>query len=141
MRWLPSVTRQAVRLPLAWTEVAMAHAAHGNRSGVPAWVEPMLTKPDGSRLRSGPEWTYEYKLDGYRCCMRLAPDGTTVLTSRNGLDFPAEFADLAGVLGDPLKGQAAVLDGEIVVYNEHGQIDFGLMQERRGRYQKHRSSV
>ena len=119
----------------------MAHAAHGDRSGVPAWVEPMLAKPDGGRLRSGPEWTYEYKLDGYRCCMRLAPDGTTVLTSRNGIDFTAEFAELAGVLGDALKGRAAVLDGEIVVYNEHGQIDFGLMQERRGRYQKHRSSV
>jgi bifunctional non-homologous end joining protein LigD len=65
--------------------------------------------------------------------MRIGPDGTTVLTSRNGIDFTAEFPTLTGVLGD---GRAAVLDGEIVVYNDAGQIDFGLLQERRGRFQK-----
>ncbi|MEV6908374.1 DNA ligase D [Amycolatopsis sp. NPDC051071] len=105
--------------------------------GVPGWVNPMLASPDGGRLREGPEWAYEYKLDGYRACMRIAPDGTTVLTSRNGIDFTAEFSDLAGVLAEALEGQAAVLDGEIVVYNEAGQIDFGALQERRGRYQTH----
>jgi bifunctional non-homologous end joining protein LigD len=100
----------------------------------------MLAKPDGGRLRSGPQWAYEYKLDGYRAAMRVAPTGTTVLTSRNGIDFTAEFASLAGVLAEGLDGRAAVLDGEIVVYNEAGQVDFGLLQERRGRYQKHHSA-
>jgi bifunctional non-homologous end joining protein LigD len=109
-------------------------------SHVPDWVEPMLAKADGGRLREGPEWGYEYKLDGYRACMQIAADGTTVLTSRNGIDFTHEFADLAGVLAPALDGRPAVLDGEIVVYNEAGQIDFGLLQERRGRYQTHRSS-
>ncbi|QXV56577.1 hypothetical protein CVV72_05780 [Amycolatopsis sp. TNS106] len=33
-------------------------------AGVPKWVEPMVAKPDGGRLRESPEWTYEYKLDG-----------------------------------------------------------------------------
>ncbi|OKA03546.1 DNA ligase D [Amycolatopsis regifaucium] len=101
----------------------------------------MLAKPDGGRLREGPEWTYEYKLDGYRACMSIAADGTTVLTSRNGIDFTDEFPDLAGVLTEALDGRSAVLDGEIVVYDDAGQIDFGLLQERRGRYQTHRSSV
>ncbi|HEX5407762.1 MAG TPA: DNA ligase D [Pseudonocardiaceae bacterium] len=100
----------------------------------------MLAKPDGGRLRSGAEWAYEYKLDGYRAAMRIAADGTTVLTSRNGIDFTDEFASLAGVVAGGLEGRAAVLDGEIVVYNEAGQVDFGLLQERRGRYQKHRSA-
>ncbi|WP_410659532.1 DNA ligase D [Amycolatopsis sp. lyj-112] len=98
----------------------------------------MLAKPDGGRLRSAAGWAYEYKLDGYRCCMAVAPDGTTVLTSRNGIDFTAEFAELAGVLGPALDGTAAVLDGEIVVYNGRGQVEFGALQERRGRYQSHR---
>ncbi|WP_328647692.1 DNA ligase D [Amycolatopsis sp. NBC_00348] len=106
---------------------------------VPAWVEPMLAKADGGRLRSGPEWAYEYKLDGYRAAMRIAPDGTTVLTSRNNIDFTAEFRGVTGVLD--LDGQAALLDGEVVVYNEDGRIDFELMQERRGRYVKHQSSL
>jgi bifunctional non-homologous end joining protein LigD len=100
----------------------------------------MLAKADGGLLRSGPDWAYEFKLDGYRAAMRVAPDGTTVLTSRNGIDFTDEFASLAGVLGPALEGRAAELDGEIVVYNEAGQIDFGLLQERRGRYQRHRGS-
>lgn len=103
---------------------------------IPDWIEPMLAKPDGGRLPAGPEWVYEYKLDGYRAAMRIAPDGTTVLTSRNGIDFTDEFATLAGVLGPALDGRAAVLDGEVVVYNPAGQIDFELLQERRGRYQK-----
>ncbi|MEV6625598.1 hypothetical protein AB0M83_27025 [Amycolatopsis sp. NPDC051106] len=109
-------------------------------SRVPEWITPMLAKPDGDRLRAGAECAYEYKLDGYRARMQIAPDGTTVLTNRNGIDFTHEFADLAGVLAPALDGRAAVLDGEIVVYNDAGQIDFGLLQERRGRYQTHRSS-
>lgn len=109
-------------------------------SRAPGWVTPMLAKPDGGRLHEGPEWAYEYKLDGYRACMQIASDGTTVLTSRNGIDFTYEFADLTGVLAPALDGQPAVLDGEIVVYNDAEQIDFGLMQERRGRYQTHQSS-
>ncbi|MFI9450111.1 DNA ligase D [Amycolatopsis sp. NPDC052450] len=119
----------------------MARTA-GGRGGteVPAWVEPMLAKPDGGRLREGPEWAYEYKLDGYRACMRISPAGTTVLTSRNGIDFTAEFAGLGGVLAEALDGRAAVLDGEIVVYNEAGEIDFGALQERRGRFQTHSTS-
>ncbi|WP_206784932.1 DNA ligase D [Amycolatopsis sp. MtRt-6] len=106
---------------------------------VPAWIEPMLAKADGGRLRSGPEWAYEYKLDGYRAAMRIGQDGTTVLTSRNNIDFTAEFADLAGVLTPALDGRAAYLDGEIVVYGEDGRIDFERMQERRGRYVRHQS--
>ncbi|MET0233260.1 MAG: DNA ligase D [Kibdelosporangium sp.] len=114
----------------------MAGTARGD--DVPAWIEPMLAKPDGGRLRSGSDWAYEYKLDGYRAAMRIAADGSTILTSRNGIDFTGEFAMLTGVLDEALAGRAAVLDGEIVVYNEAGQADFGLMQTRRGRYQKHR---
>lgn len=107
---------------------------------VPAWIDPMLAKPDGGRLREGPRWAYEYKLDGYRVAMRVAATGTTALTSRNGLDLTAEFAELTGVLTEALHGRAAVLDGEVVVYNEAGQIDFGLLQQRRGRFQKHRTA-
>ncbi|WP_173140093.1 DNA ligase D [Kibdelosporangium persicum] len=101
----------------------------------------MLAKPDGGRLRSGPEWVYEYKMDGYRAAMRVAPDGTTILTSRNGIDFTDEFLDLVGVLDEALDGRAAVLDGEIVVYNQEGLVDFGLMQDRRGRYRKHANGL
>jgi bifunctional non-homologous end joining protein LigD len=107
----------------------------------PEWVPPMLAKPDGGTLPSGSGWAYEYKLDGYRAAMRVAADGTTALTSRNGIDFTAEFPTLLGVLAEGLAGVDAVLDGEIVVYNQAGQVDFGLMQERRGRFRKHSGSL
>lgn len=119
----------------------MGRVAHGENAGVPAWVSPMLAKADGGRLRSGPSWAYEYKLDGYRTTMQVAADGTTVLTSRNGIDFTDEFPRLAGVLSAGLQGRAAVLDGEIVVYDPAGQIDFGALQERCGRYRKHSTSL
>jgi bifunctional non-homologous end joining protein LigD len=63
------------------------------------------------------------------------------LTSRNGLDFTQEFPQLAGVPAPGLQGQAAVLDGEIVVCNTAGQSDFGALQDRRGRYRRHHASV
>src|SRR3712207_4643723 len=115
----------------------MARSARDD-ADVPAWIEPMLAKPDRGRLPSGPDWAYEYKLDGYRAAMRIARDGTTILTSRNGIDFTDEFPSLIGVLD--LDGEAAVFDGEIVVYNQAGRVDFGLMQERRGRYRKHQTA-
>ena len=53
--------------------------------------------------------------------MQFAPNGATVLTSRNGIDFTHEFADLTDVLTPALDGRAAVLDGEIVVYTTPGR--------------------
>jgi bifunctional non-homologous end joining protein LigD len=96
----------------------------------------MLASPDRGRLPEGPDYAYEYKYDGYRAIMQVAPDGAMAITSRNGNDLTEEFAVLAGGLGDALGGRAAVLDGELVVLNEAGQPEFGLMQERRGRYQQ-----
>ncbi|MEU3627866.1 hypothetical protein [Amycolatopsis coloradensis] len=64
--------------------------------------------------------------------MRVAGDGTTMLTSRNGNDFTARFPELGGVLTETLGGQRAVLDGEIVALDEHGRPDFGLLQNYAG---------
>ncbi|MEV6900327.1 hypothetical protein [Amycolatopsis sp. NPDC051372] len=62
--------------------------------------------------------------------MRVAADGTTVLTSRNNNDFTGRFPELAGTLADVLGGRRAVLDGEIVALDEAGRPDFGLLQNR-----------
>lgn len=119
----------------------MAATSRHGESSVPAWVEPMLAKPDGGRLPVGPQYSYEDKLDGYRCCARVGTTGTVVLTSRNGLDFTDEFAGLVEPLAAIFDGRAGVLDGEVVAYNTAGRIDFELLQERRGHYQRHHHSV
>ncbi|MGW4485249.1 non-homologous end-joining DNA ligase [Amycolatopsis sp. NPDC004368] len=104
----------------------MAGAA--DRSRVPGPIEPMLATPDGGVLRDGPDYAYEFKWDGYRSIMRVAADGTTVLTSRNNNDFTGRFPELSGVFADALGGRPAVLDGEIVALDEQGHPDFGLLQ-------------
>lgn len=110
-------------------------------SRVPPAVAPMLASPGRGVLPDDPRFAYEYKYDGYRAVMRVAPSGAMTLTSRNDKDITAEFAELADDLGDALGGRAAVLDGELVVLNEYGQPEFALMQERRGRYQQRFSTA
>jgi bifunctional non-homologous end joining protein LigD len=60
----------------------MARTARRGSSLVPEWTKPMLAKPDGGQLRSGPQWTYEYKLD---FCARFEPVGVLLLQG----DHPA----------------------------------------------------
>lgn len=99
------------------------------RPGMPAAIEPMLATPDGGVLRDDPACAYEFKWDGYRAVLRIAPSGETMLTSRNDNDFTPRFPELAGAFGTALGGRAAVLDGEIVALDEHGRPDFGLLQQ------------
>ncbi|UJW29812.1 hypothetical protein L3Q67_31900 [Saccharothrix sp. AJ9571] len=74
---------------------------------------------------------FEWKWDGWRCCLAVAPDGTTRLTSRNGNDLTSYFPELAGTLHDALAGQAGVFDGEIVALNEHARPEFGRLRRCR----------
>ncbi|MEU4674873.1 non-homologous end-joining DNA ligase [Amycolatopsis sp. NPDC023774] len=106
----------------------MAKRVPGDRSVVPGYVEPMLATADGGRLRDDAKYAYEFKWDGYRAIMRVAADGTTVLTSRNNNDFTGRYPELAGAMADALGGRRTVLDGEIVALDEAGRPDFGLLQ-------------
>jgi bifunctional non-homologous end joining protein LigD len=115
----------------------MAGTSSAASSPMPPAMAPMLASPGRGRLPDDPRWAYEYKYDGYRAVMRVSSAGRIMLTSRNDKDITDEFAELAGGLGDALGGHAAVLDGELVVLNEYGQPEFGLMQERRGRFIQH----
>ncbi len=114
----------------------MAAMAANPQSRLPPPVAPMLASPGRGRLPDDPRFAYEYKYDGYRAVMRVAPSGEMALTSRNDKDLTREFTELSGAAGAALGGRAAVLDGELVVRNELGQPEFALMQERRGRYQQ-----
>ena len=100
-------------------------------AGVPDAVEPILAV-DGEPP-TGP-WGYEFKWDGYRCCLCAGPAGRTRLTSRNGHDLGATYPELAGVVPEALGARGGlVLDGEIVALDEAGRPDFGLLQRRHQR--------
>jgi bifunctional non-homologous end joining protein LigD len=98
-------------------------------SRVPPTIEPMLAGSDQGRLPDDARYAYEYKWDGYRAVLRVAADGTTMLTSRRGNDFTAAYPELGEALG-PVPGGPAVLDGEIVALDDEGRPDFGLLQNR-----------
>lgn len=99
--------------------------------GVPAPVAPMLAIE--GPLPVGAGWAYETKWDGFRCCMRVGPDGATKLTSRLGNEITNVYPDLHGVLADAVDGRSAVFDGELVVLAADGRPDFQLMQSRHQR--------
>ncbi|WP_461033344.1 non-homologous end-joining DNA ligase [Streptomyces mayteni] len=100
-------------------------------AGVPDAVPPMLAV-DGEPP-TGP-WGYEFKWDGYRCCLCVGPAGRTRLTSRNGHDLSDTYPELAGVVPRALgAGGGLVLDGEIVALDDAGRPDFGLLQRRHQR--------
>ena len=93
-------------------------------------IEPMLAGSDQGRLPDDPAFSYEFKWDGYRAIMRVAADGTTVLTSRNGKDFTLRYPALATAVGDCLGGLPAVLDGEIVALDRRGRPSFDHLKHR-----------
>lgn len=69
---------------------------------------------------------FEVKWDGYRSLAYL--EGETVLRSRNLIDLTDKFPELAG-LHKKVKGKPAILDGEIVVF-ENGRPSFAGIQAR-----------
>ncbi len=69
----------------------------------------------------------EPKLDGQRILVTVEPAGVTVTNRRGGeMSSYPELAGLAGALGP----HAAVLDGEVVTFNERGQTSFQRLQRR-----------
>jgi bifunctional non-homologous end joining protein LigD len=80
----------------------------------------------GSLPGDDDRWAYEIKWDGYRT-LAFVEDGALRLQSSNRIDVTAKYPELAG-LGDAVNAPRAVLDGELVVLDEHGRPRFELMQ-------------
>src|SRR5690349_12719763 len=102
-------------------------SAGTSRASVPAGlIAPMLATPGA--LPSGSDWAYEFKWDGVRAVSYL--ERRTVRTmSRNDLDVTASYPELTELL-DLLAGHDAVLDGEIVAFDEAGRPSFPVLQQR-----------
>ena len=93
----------------------------------PPTLAPMLagatgipTNPDG--------WSFEPKWDGVRGIARVW-SGRVTLASRLGNDITDAYPELAQ-LGPALASHAAVLDGEIVAFDEAGRPSFERLQRR-----------
>jgi bifunctional non-homologous end joining protein LigD len=101
------------------------------KKSLPKFVPPQLAlqaaeAPDGS------EWIHELKLDGYRMQGRIErPRGkkspSATLLTRSGLDWTHRMPDIAAAL-TKLPVQTALLDGEVVVFDQHGRTNFADLQ-------------
>jgi len=88
---------------------------------------PMLATLAEAPPSDGKSWAYELKYDGFRAVVAIA-GGSIAMWSRNELDLAPRFPSVAAALSK-LKLPEVVLDGEIVVLDEHGAPRFQLLQQ------------
>jgi bifunctional non-homologous end joining protein LigD len=97
------------------------------RVTMPEHLLPMLASP-GELPRHEAEWAFELKWDGVRAIAYVQP-GRLRVESRNLNDIGARYPELRA-LGRQLGMREAVLDGEIVAFDEHGAPSFERLQGR-----------
>ena len=87
---------------------------------VPDWLEPMAATLTQDRF-TGPEWTFERKLDGIRL-LAFKEAGSVRLFSRNRL--PQDYPEIAGAIAG-LPARDAILDGEVTgVWGRPGHVAY-----------------
>ncbi len=107
----------------------LAALAGAQGKPMPRVIHPMLASTAAQAFDS-PEWLFEIKWDGYRA-IAFVEEGRVRLVSRNQNDLTKQFPELAG-LGEFIKAERAILDGEIVALDPEGRPSFSLMQQRTG---------
>jgi bifunctional non-homologous end joining protein LigD len=101
-----------------------------SREPMPEHLAPMLASP--GRLPGVEEgWAFEVKWDGVRALLYWRPGrpGQMRIESRNRKEIGARYPELHA-LGRQLDGHEAVLDGEIVAFDERGLPSFARLQKR-----------
>jgi len=97
------------------------------REPMPERIVPMLAGAGGlPRSESG--WSFEIKWDGVRAIAYVQP-GRLTLESRNLRTITESYPEVRGLLRD-LGMREAVLDGEIVAFDDQGRPSFERLQSR-----------
>lgn len=93
-----------------------------------SFIEPMKAQLSDLPAFDSTVWLFEIKWDGYRAIAEIDKKGKK-LYSRNGLTFDKAYPKVYEAL-KALK-QEAVIDGEIVVFDEQGKPSFQKLQNYR----------
>jgi bifunctional non-homologous end joining protein LigD len=97
------------------------------REPVPERIEPM--KATLSTLPPDPDaWGFEIKWDGVRAIAYCEP-GQLRLESRNLREITSQYPEVRGVI-EQLEAREAVLDGELVAFDDEGRPSFQRLQGR-----------
>jgi bifunctional non-homologous end joining protein LigD len=94
---------------------------------MPQHVEPMLARLS-TMPRDEASWAFEVKWDGVRAIAHSQPGRIRFIT-RNGNDVSAAYPELRP-LNRVLGSHSAILDGEIVAFDEQGRPSFQALQPR-----------
>jgi bifunctional non-homologous end joining protein LigD len=97
---------------------------------MPSKIEPMLAVL-GSTLPQGSDWLYEVKWDGYRA-LCFIEKGKVRMISRRGNAMNPQFPETAKAIEEAVKADTAIIDGEIVAFDENGVPSFQLLQNHVG---------
>ena len=73
-------------------------------------------------------WAFEMKWDGVRAVVHV-DEGQAKLLSRNDIDMAVAYPEITTV-PEALSGRSAVLDGEIVSFDDQGRPSFRRLQKR-----------
>jgi DNA ligase D-like protein (predicted ligase)/DNA ligase D-like protein (predicted polymerase)/DNA ligase D-like protein (predicted 3'-phosphoesterase) len=140
--------------PIEWTEKKVSFRLHGRRYpgleyhfvktrtdwlaflasqqqapliDVPPSVQPMLAE-GGWKPFDDPRWWFEPKFDGIRSTTYLATDLTRLVT-RRGRDVTFQYPELH-MVHELVNQVNAVMDAEIVAFDEDGRNSFEALQQR-----------
>lgn len=94
---------------------------------IPERIEAMLATPGVLPARED-EWAFEVKWDGVRAMVRSEP-GRLHLFGRSGKEITTNYPELHH-LNRALSSHSAILDGEIVAFDEEGKQSFEAVQHR-----------
>ncbi len=111
-----------------WMIHRMDPPADPGREAMPEHVVPMLARTGTLPPDDEPGWAFEVKWDGIRAIAYSQP-GELRLESRNLNDISARYPELAP-LNRALSSHSAILDGEIVAFDERGRPSFEVLQQR-----------
>ena len=108
-----------------WNGKAIAKINDTPNAPMPRTLSPQLAVL-AKHPPQGDEWVHEIKFDGYRI-IAFIKGGTVSLITRNGHDWTHKFPAISHSF-EQLKVESAIVDGEIVVLDEHGRSDFQALQ-------------
>jgi bifunctional non-homologous end joining protein LigD len=110
-----------------WMIHRMDPPLEDGREPMPERLVPMLARA-GRLPPDDEDWAFEIKWDGVRAITYWQP-GELRIESRNLNDVSARYPELRA-LGPELGSREAVLDGEIVAFDEDGRPSFERLQRR-----------
>jgi bifunctional non-homologous end joining protein LigD len=124
---IASDDRSEIGRPKEWMIHRMDPPTDAAREPMPEHVRPMLARA-GSLPADERGWVYEIKWDGVRAIAYSQP-GELRLESRNLKEITGRYPELAR-LNRALSSHEAILDGEVVAFDEQGRPSFAALQRR-----------